>query len=227
MSSSVMNSRLAFGLFELDCQSGELWKAGFRVKLQSQPCKVLIALVEHAGQIVSRDDLQLRVWGRNTNVDFDHSLGTAINKIREALGDSAENPRFVETLARRGYRFIAPVHPVESPVTLVEPATLKEPPAAHADVPAAPADVSFPGSPAAATVASTAPAIPAVSIDQVVAADLRRPHLPGMWVSLVLCLVALAAWAGFHLGMTHAVPVPVAIEQITHSGHLAPSVATM
>src|SRR5258707_14571068 len=105
-------SRATFGLFEADLQSGELWKAGKRIKIQSQPFKVLSILLEHPGEVVSRDELQLRLWGKDTIVDFDHSLGTAINKIREALGDSAENPRFVETLARRGYRFIAPVsHP--------------------------------------------------------------------------------------------------------------------
>ncbi len=104
-----VNSKLSFGLYEIDLQTGELWKAGFRIKLQSQPFKVLAALLEKPGQIVTREELQLRLWGRDTVVDFDHSLGTAINKIREALGDSAENPRFIETLARRGYRFIAPV----------------------------------------------------------------------------------------------------------------------
>src|ERR1700736_5418596 len=102
-------SRATFGLFEADLQSGELWKAGKRIKIQSQPFKVLSILLEHPGEVVSREELQLRLWGKDTIVDFDHSLGTAINKIREALGDSAENPRFIETLARRGYRFIAPV----------------------------------------------------------------------------------------------------------------------
>jgi DNA-binding winged helix-turn-helix (wHTH) protein len=102
-------TRVAFGLYEADLLTGELWKAGHRVKIQSQPFKVLSALVERPGEVVTREELQLRLWGKDTIVDFDHSLGTAINKIREALGDSAENPRFVETLARRGYRFIAPV----------------------------------------------------------------------------------------------------------------------
>ncbi len=110
MSSSVESkSKMTFGLFEVDLQSGELWKAGKKIKIQSQPFKVLTALLEHPGQVVSREELQLRLWGKNTIVDFDHSLGTAINKIREALGDSADNPRFIQTLARRGYRFIAPV----------------------------------------------------------------------------------------------------------------------
>src|ERR1700722_7351786 len=102
-------TKTAFGLYEVDLQTGELCKAGRRIKIQPQPFKVLAALLERPGEIVTREDLQLRVWGRDTTVDFDHSIGTAINKIREALGDSADNPVFVETLARRGYRFIAPV----------------------------------------------------------------------------------------------------------------------
>ena len=108
-------AKTAFGLYEVDLQTGELWKAGRRIKIQTQPFKVLAALLERPGEIVTREELQLRVWGPDTTVDFDHSIGTAINKIREALGDSADNPRFVETLARRGYRFIAPVtHPSTS-----------------------------------------------------------------------------------------------------------------
>src|ERR1700692_4934566 len=103
-------TKVSFGLFEAHLQNGELWKAGKRIKIQSQPFKVLAALLERPGEVVSKEELQLRLWGRDTTVDFDHSLGTAINKIREALGDSADNPRFIETLSRRGYRFIAPVH---------------------------------------------------------------------------------------------------------------------
>lgn len=102
-------ARISFGLYEVDLRAGELWRAGFRVRLQSQPFKVLTALLARPGEVVTREDLQTLVWGRNTTVDFDHSLGTAINKLREALGDSADNPRFIETLAKRGYRFIAPV----------------------------------------------------------------------------------------------------------------------
>ncbi len=103
MSQSIETpARTAFGLFEVDLQTGELWKSGRRIKIQTQPFNVLAALLERPGEIVTRDDLQLRVWGPETTVDFDHSIGTAINKIREALGDSADNPRFIETLARRG-----------------------------------------------------------------------------------------------------------------------------
>ncbi len=100
---------LRFGLFEVDLVAGELRKSGARIRLQEQPFQVLAALLQNAGQIVARDYLRETIWPADTFVDFDHSLNTAVNKIREALGDSSSNPRFVETLARRGYRFIAPV----------------------------------------------------------------------------------------------------------------------
>jgi cholera toxin transcriptional activator len=100
---------LRFGVFEADLAAGELRKNGARIRLQEQPFQVLAALLEHAGQVVTRDHLREKIWPADTFVDFDHSLNTAVNKIREALGDSASSPRFVETLARRGYRFIAPV----------------------------------------------------------------------------------------------------------------------
>jgi Tol biopolymer transport system component/DNA-binding winged helix-turn-helix (wHTH) protein len=102
--------RVRFGVFEVDLQTEELYKSGMRVKIQNQPFQVLSLMLERPGEIVSRDEMQQRLWGGDqTTVDFDHSLGTAMNKLREALGDSADNPRFIETMARRGYRFIAPV----------------------------------------------------------------------------------------------------------------------
>jgi Tol biopolymer transport system component/DNA-binding winged helix-turn-helix (wHTH) protein len=101
--------RVSFGLFEADPISGELWKSGIRVRIQSQPFRVLITLVERPGEVVTREELHDQVWGKDTNIDFDRALSIAINKVRDALGDNAENPRFIETLARRGYRFIAPV----------------------------------------------------------------------------------------------------------------------
>ena len=99
---------LRFGNFEVDLRSGELRKAGVKLKLGGQPFEVLTILLEHPGEVVTRDELQKRLWPE-TFVDVDHNLNTAINKIREVLGDSAESPRFVETLPRRGYRFVAPV----------------------------------------------------------------------------------------------------------------------
>ena len=127
------NSRVArFGVFELDLSAGELRKSGIKLRLQGQPFQVLALLLEHAGEVVTREELQQTLWPSDTFVDFDHSLNTAINKVREALGDSASSPRYVETLARRGYRFIAPVqnnsqNAVAAPVTPSDPPTTTPP----------------------------------------------------------------------------------------------------
>ncbi len=98
-----------FGVYEADPRSGELRKNGIKLRLQEQPFQILMVLLERTGEVVSRDELRQRLWSNDTFVDFDHGLNTAINKLRDVLGDTATNPRFVETLARRGYRFIAPV----------------------------------------------------------------------------------------------------------------------
>jgi DNA-binding winged helix-turn-helix (wHTH) protein len=100
---------LRFGVFEVDLRSGELRKQGVRIKLQDQPFQVLRLLLQRSGELVTRDELRSQIWPADTFVDFDNSLNAAINKLREALGDSADSPRFIETLPRRGYRFIAPV----------------------------------------------------------------------------------------------------------------------
>ena len=105
---------IRFGVFEIDPQAGELRKSGLKLKLQDQPFQVLIALLDKPGRVVTREELRKKLWDSDTFVDFEHSLGTAINKIREALGDSAENPRFIETLPRRGYRFLGEVQAVEA-----------------------------------------------------------------------------------------------------------------
>src|SRR6267143_1047092 len=101
-----------FGVFELDFGTGELRKAGLKIKLQDQPFQVLAMLLEHPGELVSREQLHARLWPSDTFVDFDHGLNVAVKKLRRALSDSAENPRFIETLARRGYRFVAQVEDV-------------------------------------------------------------------------------------------------------------------
>jgi TolB-like protein/DNA-binding winged helix-turn-helix (wHTH) protein/Tfp pilus assembly protein PilF len=110
LSNSVdLPSLVRFGQFEFDLRTGELYKEGKRIKLQEQPCEVLTLLVDRPGELISREELRKRLWTNDTFVDFDHGLNIAINKLRDALGDSAERPRFIETLPRRGYRFIAPV----------------------------------------------------------------------------------------------------------------------
>jgi cholera toxin transcriptional activator len=104
---------IRFGAFALDLVAGELRKSGMRLRLQGQPFQVLVLLLERAGEVVTREELRQSLWPSDTFVDFDHSLNTAINKLRDTLGDSASSPRYIETLSRRGYRFIAPVHPNE------------------------------------------------------------------------------------------------------------------
>jgi DNA-binding winged helix-turn-helix (wHTH) protein len=96
-----------FGTFEVDVPTGELRKNGIKLKLQEQPFQVLCILLEHPGQVVTREELRSRLWPADTFVDFDHSLNAAVKRLRDALGKSADAPVFIETLARRGYRFIA------------------------------------------------------------------------------------------------------------------------
>lgn len=101
--------RFRFGTFELDARSGELRRRGLKVRLRGRPIEILLVLLERQGELVTRDELRGRLWSADTFVDFDHGLNSAMNKLREGLGDTAENPRFIETVPRRGYRFIAPV----------------------------------------------------------------------------------------------------------------------
>jgi len=98
--------RIKFGPFETAVDTCELWKNGLRVKLGGQPFEILAALLEHPGELVTREELRKRIWSEDTFVDFSHSLNAAVNKLRAALCDSAEEPRYIETLPRRGYRFI-------------------------------------------------------------------------------------------------------------------------
>ncbi len=102
--------RVRFGAFEVDLRSGEMRKHGIKIKLQEKPFQILALLVEQPGEVVTREELQRRLWPADTFVDFDRNLNTAANRLRQALGDSAENPRFIETLPRRGYRLIVPVY---------------------------------------------------------------------------------------------------------------------
>lgn len=103
---------IGFGPFEVDTRSGERRRRGVRIWLQEQPFQILLILLEHAWEVVLREDLIGRLWPENTFVDFDRGLNKAINRLREALGDSADKPRFIETLPQRGYRFVAQVSAV-------------------------------------------------------------------------------------------------------------------
>ena len=116
MSGPAVNPKvLRFGLFELDLEARELRKSGVKIKLQDQPFQILAMLLERPGEIVIREELQKRLWPEDTFVDFDLSLNSAVKKLRQGLGDDSENPRFIETLYRRGYRFIGPVNGISLP----------------------------------------------------------------------------------------------------------------
>ncbi len=123
------SARIRFGPYELDPRSGELSKFGRKLRLQEQPFQILVLLLDRRGDVVTRDDIQKRLWSDDTFVDFDHSLNNAIKRLRETLCDSADKPRYIETLPRRGYRFIAQV---ELPETAVAPLPADVPVAAPA-----------------------------------------------------------------------------------------------
>ncbi|HEX7286187.1 MAG TPA: winged helix-turn-helix domain-containing protein, partial [Candidatus Angelobacter sp.] len=113
MAVPVHSSILRFGAFELELRAGELRKSGLRIKLQQQPLQILQMLAERSGEIVTRDELRQKLWPAGTYVDFERSLNKAMVRLRDALGDSADSPRFIETVPRKGYRFVAPVQAPE------------------------------------------------------------------------------------------------------------------
>src|SRR6185295_6285167 len=117
-------TKLTFGPFEFDSVSLELRKHGYRIRLPYQPAQILQALVERAGELVDREDLRNRLWPGATAGDFEHGLNAAVNKLRQALGDSANQPRYIETLPGLGYRFVAPVYPVGGVILELVPAVV-------------------------------------------------------------------------------------------------------
>ena len=122
-----------FGVFEVDARTTELRRGGTPVKLRDQSFNILVFLLEHAGELVTREDLRRVLWPSDTFVDFDHSLNTAVMKLREALGDSADAPLYIETIPKRGYRFIAPVEAIGNGLVTSE-TTLSDTPVIDAPV---------------------------------------------------------------------------------------------
>ena len=168
-----------FGVFEADEAEGELRKHGLRVKLHAQPFQVLLMLLERPAELVTREEMRQRLWGDDTFVDFDHGLNSAVNKIREALNDSAARPRYVETVAGKGYRFIAPV-------------------ALAAERPKA-AEPAVEAVARAATTPPTEPAAPAATpLDAVLATPDDLPAPPRKLVRTLLVLVE-TLYLGFYL----------------------------
>jgi Tol biopolymer transport system component/DNA-binding winged helix-turn-helix (wHTH) protein len=175
VSTSSRPHLVRFGVFELDVRSGELRKSGARVPLQDQPLKLLECLLEHPGELVTRDELRARLWPGDTFVDFEQGVNAAVKRLREALADSADTPRFIQTLPRRGYRFIAPVDDNgHTPATIAAPSTSSV--VEHAEH-VSPAPVKSGQRPAAAGVAMTGILI--VLIAAAGWAYLIRPSPPG------------------------------------------------
>src|SRR5688572_25990589 len=140
-----LDDRVRFGAFQLDLRTGELRKAGARINLLDQPLQVLEALLDRPGELVTRDELRQRLWPAETFVDFEHGLNAAVRRLRDALGDSAEASRFVETLPRRGYRFIAPVASPPAAASPAQPSPAPAPPpeaSSPAEAPSTPRAVS-------------------------------------------------------------------------------------
>ena len=230
MAIQTQAEKVTFGQFEVDLQTGELWRGSRRIRCQPQPFRTLCALLERPGELVSREELQQVIWGADTPADLDHSLGIAINKLRDALGDSAENPRFVETLSRRGYRFVAPVA-----VTLKkENGALRPELEAEAEAGGDPgvregeaAAGSLAGTAGVAAAPMVSPAAPVVSA----AAPVVSPAGPvgARWRLAALALVLLGGGAGFLLAHVDGPrrTEPVRVGQITDNDSIFPGVPSM
>jgi cholera toxin transcriptional activator len=176
--------RYRFGVFEADATTGELRRKGVRIKLHSQPFQVLVMLLERPGELLTREEISRELWPDGTFVDYEHGVNSAVNRLRDALGDKASNARFIETLARRGYRFVAPVERIplngDGPPAAPKPPLSQSPPQAPPD-PAMPAE-SKPG-----------------LLDRVLATteDLpRSPHHLVQTLFLLLQLMYLAFYIG-------------------------------
>ena len=183
---SVKSDRaFRFGPFELSEHEGELRKSGVRIKLQEQPFRVLLELVANAGKVVSREELQQKLWPADTFVDFDTGLNTAIRKLRQALGDDADEPRYIETLAKRGYRFVAPV----ADSTFALQATSKD---------------SAPG---------TAVSVPSDGTKSATVEEIQRKPRRWYWVLAAACVLAMVAYGALVAWRRANTPPPLATEQ--------------
>jgi DNA-binding winged helix-turn-helix (wHTH) protein len=191
-----------FGPFELDEATGELRKFGIRIKLHAQPVQLLVMLLERPGELVTRDEMRQRLWGDDTIVDFDHGLNTGVNKLREALSDSAVQPRYVETIPGRGYRFT-------SPVTIAAPAT-------HSVV----APVATAGGEAPTVDVKAAGNEPETATRKLLPAPNELPAASRTLVRTLLFLTQ-AMYLAFYLGALANIP-----EIFTDAGLLSPAVLT-
>lgn len=185
MSETPPARRYRFGVFEADSATGELRKHGIRIRLHAQPFQVLLLFLERPGELLTRDEISRELWPDGTFVEYEHGVNSAVNRLREALGDSAANPRFVETLARRGYRFLAPVERIGQNATSTPP-ILDAPPAS-------PPPLS--GEPASPPPPATGPRV----VDRFLASSHELPHIPPL-VSRRLFLLFQLMYLAFYIG---------------------------
>jgi TolB-like protein/DNA-binding winged helix-turn-helix (wHTH) protein/tetratricopeptide (TPR) repeat protein len=168
-----------FGLFEVDGRTGELRKQGRPVKLRGRPFDILLLLLARGGDVISRDELRQQLWQADTFVDFDHGLNSAMNRLRETLGDSAENPRFIETLPKRGYRFIAPIEvPVPSAPSAVDAPAVPPPSPPVVSVPTPPTSIRTLSFPSRAILLLASGALAVAVIVAALYLKIGRPTVP-------------------------------------------------
>ena len=195
---SRINVIYRFGPFELSERDGEVRKHGVRIKLQEQPFRVLLELLANAGMLVTREELQQKLWPADTFVDFDVGLNSAIRKIRQALGDDADHPRYIETAAKRGYRFLAPVNR-----TTGDPVVSSEGPA---------------------TSATNVPALPIQPEPQVREGSAPRY---ARWYLLLIALVLIAVAGVIVMRFSRRPPQPIVEKRVTANSPEAPIVASV
>jgi len=177
--------RYRFGVFEADAATGELRRQGMRIKLNAQPFQVLLLLLAQSGQLLTREEIARELWPDGTFVDFEHGVNSAVNRIREALGDTASSPRFVETLARRGYRFVAPVERIGESES-----------GAETDAPMPPAEEQ---TPALTEQTSVMAERNGKLRSRILATPEELPKVPHRVVQVLFCLLQLM-YLGFYVG---------------------------
>ena len=207
MSAPTQPARFRFGVFEADAATGELRKQGIRIKLNVQPFQILLLLLAQPGEVITREEIVRELWPEGTFVDYEHGLNSAVNRIRDALGDSARNPRFLETLSRRGYRFVAPVERItEAPPQNNAPARLPEPEPARGFLASAP---ELPEA-SHATVRTLFLLLQLMYLGFYVGALANLPEIAGLFSSLSHPAATLAA-----LVVTAALLMPVRVFLLT------------
>ncbi len=216
MSTLQRHELVTFGSFEVDLHTGEVRKFGMRVRLQGQPFRVLVALLAKPGEVVTREELQLQIWGEHTTVDFERGIATAMSKLRDALGDSADHPRYIETLARRGFRFIAPVviEPAQEPPQPVRVPEIEQSFPAMASLPEV---AVVPAAPLAGTGAVATPAVNDLPRTRRAAWSWRTL---GPLLGAALALIALSAGVTWRLTRPARIFQPSRVAQLTQSSEI-------